>query len=531
MKSVSRLLEITAFHPILLGLYPVLFLWLNNIDQIPFYAILRSLLFSVGLVCIVYFISRLIFHPALKAAIFASFILILFFTFGHISSLLDDVKVLGIVIGRIRYFSLLWFILFLVGTVSIWRAKSDFQALTRILNLVSLLLIAILLIQVALLELNTQEMLARETPKSNVKLQTPGTDFNGRDVYYIVLDSYGRQDVLQDDYGLDNHVFIQALTDLGFVIPNCTLGNYDNTPFSLTASLNMNYLEELGISIDSSAKNINTRAFWGYLKKSLVRKQFEDMGYKIVAFKTIYPFIDITDADYYFDLEKTTGQLNKLESLNFQYMFFRTTLLRSVIDTQIAYPDLFTKIPPALLGLINPKASVFSSRHYQQYEQNRYALDSLQKIPDMPGKKFVYAHLFITHQPFVFTPDGKFRWPVLDDSKAYRDQILYADTIIPEIIKTILKKSTIPPIIIIQGDHSYTWSQDRNKILNAYYLPDGGYSKLYPSITPVNTFRLVFDTYFGGDYKLLPDIAYYSRNERPYDFKVLPTTCMETSGK
>jgi hypothetical protein len=29
----------------------------------------------------------------------------------------------------------------------------------------------------------------------------------------------------------------------------------------------------------------------------------------------------------------------------------------------------------------------------------------------------------------------------------------------------------------------------------------------------------------------LPDIAFYSRNERPYDFKVLPTTCMETSGK
>jgi len=55
--------------------------WLNNIDQIPFCAILRSLLFSVGLVCIVYFISRLIFHPTHKTAIFASFVLVLFFTF------------------------------------------------------------------------------------------------------------------------------------------------------------------------------------------------------------------------------------------------------------------------------------------------------------------------------------------------------------------------------------------------------------------------------------------------------------------
>jgi hypothetical protein len=519
------------FHPILLGLYPVLFLWLNNIDQIPFYAILRALLFSVGLVCIVCLISRLIIRPTLKAAIFASFVLILFFTFGHVFGLLDEVKILGVMVGRIRYFSLLWLILFVIGTIIIWKSMSDLQGITRILNLVSLLLIAILFIQVVLFKLNTQEMVAREIPKSNDKSQTLGADSIDRDVYYIVIDSYGRQDVLQDDYGLDNHVFIQELTDLGFVIPNCTLSNYDNTPFSLTASLDMNYLEALGISIDSSAKNINTRAFWGYLKKSLVRKQFEDMGYKIVAFKTIYPFIDLSDADYYYDLEKTTGQLNKLESLNFQYVFFRTTLLRSVIDTQIVFPDLFTKIPPAILALINPKASVFSSRHFQQYEQNRYALDNLQKIPDIPGKKFIYAHLFITHQPFVFTPDGKFRWPVLDDNKAYRDQILYADRIIPEIIKAILSKSTTRPIIIIQGDHSYTWSQDRNKILNAYFLPDGGDSKLYPSITPVNTFRLVFDIYFGGNYPILPDIVYYSRNERPYDFKVLPTTCVETSGK
>jgi hypothetical protein len=137
MKALNNSLSKIPIHPILLGLYPVLFLWLNNIDQIPFYAILRSLLFSVGLVCIVYFISRLIFHPTLKAAIFASFVLVLFFTFGHISGLLDDVKVLGIVIGRIRYFSLLWFILFLVGTVFIWKAKSDFLVLTRTLNLIS----------------------------------------------------------------------------------------------------------------------------------------------------------------------------------------------------------------------------------------------------------------------------------------------------------------------------------------------------------------------------------------------------------
>jgi len=99
-----------------------------------------------------------------------------------------------------------------------------------------------------------------------------------------------------------------------------------------------------------------------------------------------------------------------------------------------------------------------------------------------------------------------------------------------EIIKTILSKSKTPPIIIIQGDHSYTWTQDRNKILNAYYLPEGGIANLYATISPVNTFRLIFNYYFGGDYELLPDVAYYSRRERPYDFKVLSPSCVGNGG-
>ena len=46
-------------------------------------------------------------------------------------------------------------------------------------------------------------------------------------------------------------------------------------------------------------------------------------------------------------------------------------------------------------------------------------------------------------------------------------------------------------------------------ILNAYYLP--GYDgDLYATISPVNSFRLVFNSYFGGEYDMLEDVSYYS---------------------
>jgi hypothetical protein len=86
----------------------------------------------------------------------------------------------------------------------------------------------------------------------------------------------------------------------------------------------------------------------------------------------------------------------------------------------------------------------------------------------------------------------------------------------------------VPPIIIIQGDHG-PWLQSKEKrmwILAAMYLP-GHEDKLYSTITPVNMFRLVFNSYFGGKYELLKDVSYFSPVPKLYDFSVIPNECGE----
>ena len=45
--------------------------------------------------------------------------------------------------------------------------------------------------------------------------------------------------------------------------------------------------------------------------------------------------------------------------------------------------------------------------------------------------------------------------------------------------------------------------------LNAYYLPGEGGEPLYESITPVNTFRIIFNSYFNTDYDLLENKMYW----------------------
>jgi hypothetical protein len=55
-----------------------------------------------------------------------------------------------------------------------------------------------------------------------------------------------------------------------------------------------------------------------------------------------------------------------------------------------------------------------------------------------------------------------------------------------------------------------TCFHERYSILNAYYLPGAAPGSIYDSVSPVNTFRIVFNLYLGTDLELLPDRQYYS---------------------
>ena len=100
------------------------------------------------------------------------------------------------------------------------------------------------------------------------------------------------------------------------------------------------------------------------------------------------------------------------------------------------------------------------------------------------------------------------------------------------LIDALLSKSERTSIIILQSDEGpYLYEAEDTKslnpaavrkrtgILNAYYLPGVKSKQLSPTITPVNSFRVVFNEYFGTKYKLLENKIYYIKNsQHPFDY-------------
>jgi hypothetical protein len=186
---------------------------------------------------------------------------------------------------------------------------------------------------------------------------------------------------------------------------------------------------------------------------------------------------------------------------------------------------------------------LWTKQQFTDQYRNRISgtLERLANLSDIAGPKFVFAHVMAVHPPYVFGPNGEAIGQAtrveLDEGnvglrdveiQSYCDQMTYINHLALEMVDGILKNSAIKPVIILQGDHGsgiyMDWQSakkacfdERKSILSAYYFPDHQTDLLYPSITPVNNFRVVLNQYFGANLPLLEDKNYFSTLGNPYN--------------
>jgi len=515
-------------YPVLFAVFPILSLFSHNVDQIRFPVTLRSFAVVLLMTTIYLVILRVILRDWHRAALICFTTIILFFTYGQIYLLTKNLRVGGVLVGRHRYMIAIGGLVLLLSSRFIIKRVENPGSLSAPLNFIAIALLIIPVVTIARFEIRLSEKLRssqqfseEECGELSRKIDPPP------DVYYVILDAYAGHDVLWEAYGVNNKPFLESLSNMGFYVADRSQSNYNHTELSLTSSLNINYLDLIDPIFASGGPPDNS-PLWSLLTHSVVRKNFECLGYKIVTFDSSYYWTGWRDSDLFIgvDTEKV-GSVRRHKGINsFESLLIQTSA--GVILTSIA-----DQLPAEIqIELDNP---------YQEHRDLILStLNALEdNLPFLPGPKFAFVHLLIPHSPYVFGPNGEpaeqYGAFTLGNTQGesgevpeligYPNQVAFINTRILNAVNQIISSSRVPPIIILQGDHGNGRdSRDKVSILNAYYFPGISDQRLYPEITPVNTFRVLFDEYFGGQYGLLDDITFYSPmdEESKYDFKIVP---------
>lgn len=506
-----------VIHPFLFAIFPILSIFSHNVGELYLSAIVTPIIMVICFALVMFVILGLIIKDRNKTGIIVSLFLLLFFSYGLL--FYSAYSIIGEKIKH-GYVLVVWGIVLISGVYSTIKTRRNLRRLTIVLNLVAAFLVAMPAVRIAAFE--AQHWLASRDDES-VETQSSAPDSDKSDklpsIYYLILDGYARADILKEVYQYDNSEFLEYLTQKGFYVANQSRSNYSQTVLSLSSSLNMKYHDALSHKLVGTESR-DIRRLGKLIKKSAVSKSLKRNGYVFVAFNSGISATNIQKADIYMVPGRSLSE--------FQNTLINTTPTALVLNK---------------LNKLSKKSQFDSHR-----DRILFTFDRLANMIEKDSPLFVFAHIITPHPPFVFGEDGEpvkphKTWPSFLDGtdiiknpkdraeyiENYKKQLSFVNKKLEETIDSIISKSPQPPIIILQADHgagSMTdWEdidktnlKERMSILNAYYLPDGGDKELYPDISPVNTFRVIFNHYFYTSYELSKDESYYSDHEHPYKF-------------
>lgn len=507
----------TPIYPPLFATYPILALFAQNAREVRAAELPPALAAAVGVAAVAWLGAGLVLRNAAKGALVAAVAILMFYSLGSVLAWSEDFATwasrLWVARARVEVRPI-WILLpealALCGLAAWLAARAKpLRGPTRFLNALAVIAVGMTVGQIVNIKAPAATRPERVASPLAPAARPAGSKLP--DIYYIILDGYARHDVMKSHFDFDNSAFLDHLESEGFFIARKSTANYAQTPLCMSASLNATYLDDLVKGLGADQTQLK-----GLIVRNDVMATLRPLGYRQVTFATGFEPTEHTEADHYLSPHPLTTE--------FQRMVIDMTPARAI------WPDP-RQMDPFL----------------QARERVTYLLDHLPEVGRDPRPTFAFAHILCPHPPMIFGPNGedvghrheifqlynqktngRFREPD-PFRRAYRDQAAFITRRIQETIDRILAESPDPPLIIVQSDHGSELNLDmesvtntdlheRMSILNAYYFPGGRYEGLYDSISPVNSFRVVLNTFFGARLPLLPDRSFFSTWPDPYRF-------------
>jgi len=502
-------------HPLLVAVYPVVYLFAANAaTQVTLSPIWIPLFISLLIGLAAYGLAALLLRDVTRGALLASLGLALFFSFGHVWNVVGDA-----LIAR-RWLIAVYAVVGLLAGLLIWRGDRWVPAATRAITILAAIGIVVNLVSIGQFAVG---MSARSEATTEEAVVVDPAQADRRDVYYFIFDRFASAETLARIYDYDLEPFLDELRARGFYVAEDSWANYLKTPLSLMSSLDMEYLDTTSFKAASTKPGDQAPMYAALRERRRVPATLKALGYEYVHVGSFFePSATNVDAD---------RTLRYEEGGEFSSALWSTTLL-SMLSPPTPGDDEDPPLVPSI-----------------QREHTLYELSVIADATNRPGPTYVFAHFLVPHTPYVFDVDGSMPTDeeraarTLDDQ--YIRQLSWATGEIIRMVDVILAQPhDEEPIIVIQGDEgpfpdayrvdelNFRWDhatpdelQQKMGILNAYRLPgvDPEEAGLYQSISPVNSFRVIFNTYFGTDLPLLDDEVYiFDRQTDLYDLHPIP---------
>ena len=247
------------------------------------------------------------------------------------------------------------------------------------------------------------------------------------DIYHFVFDRYGSENTLKRHFGSEAPPIGDFLEARGFYVAHRSFSNYLSTGHSLASTFHMDYLSEL--AADPRVSGNNWHPIFRMLDDNRVGHFLRGRGYEQHQF-----------GSWWVGTYHNSNAANRpLGFSEFNMTYLRRTILMPV----------FHLLPDTALTRRLDWDNGQCQRVARQVEEIRALERGARPL-------YVFAHILVPHDPYVFTPDGRCLTRPQSETRGpdqgYLDQIGYANAIIEDLVTALLAEGRPPPIILIQAD-------------------------------------------------------------------------------
>ncbi|HEU4929585.1 MAG TPA: hypothetical protein VFU38_07115 [Candidatus Krumholzibacteria bacterium] len=493
--------------PFLFAAAPVLTLYASNAGQIAFTETFIPVAVMLAATVLLLPLLAIVFRSSLRAAVALSVFWWVFFSYGHVATVIGKHPIGDHNPANPKVLLPLTCVLLAAGGAWLLRRKPEPVLLARVLLIVVLATLA----SSAITGVRAGVSRKPFDPASVVPAEpiVAGAVARKPDIFYLIFDRFGSSSTLRHRYHCDVSPLVDHLRARGFYVADDSRANYLVTAQSLASSLNMSHL--LPLSDVIGRESSDWLPVFDLLADYRLRRFLSSQGYRYVH---VGPKWTPTAQSRFAD-----------RNIRFTAVPEFTSML---ISTTAAQPVLVR------MGV--------GDQDREKYDRVRYQIDALEDLPrEEPAPLFVFAHFLVPHGAYVFNRDGSYREPsvahVHSEAENFVEQVDYLQTRVRALVDSLLAAygPDHPPVVVIQGDegpypprtqpHQFDWRSatdeeisEKMRIFNAIYAP-GCEGRFYPSMTPVNTFRILLNCYFGTTLAALPDRSYSYRDLKGlYDF-------------